>query len=182
MEQISLDEYDLFNSNKITLKEASADRRDKTTVEYMIHSEMEVIDFDTVKTKYINSFSASEECAKSCDALTQIKNNIVFIEFKNGCMKNKKKNVRDKAKDSLLIFGDITGKTLSYTRKNIDFVLVYNPEQNPPEKPSFNEIVNCISQKAHKEIVRFELEKLKNVYFRNVHTYTPKEFEKNYLT
>ena len=42
----------------------------------------------------------------------------------------------------------------------------------------FSYTVNCISQKAHKEIIGFELEKLKNVYVRNAHTYTPEEFEK----
>lgn len=182
MNQINLDEYDLFNSSKATLKETSADTRDNTTTEYMVYSEMEVINFDIVKTKYMNSLSASEECAKSCDALVQINNDIMFIEFKNGSMKHKNKNVRDKAKDSLLIFGDITGKTLSYTRKNLVFVLVYNPKQNLSERPSLDKIIDRINKKADTETIRFELEKLKGVYFRDVHTYTPEEFERNYLT
>lgn len=92
MDQINLDEYNLFNDSKATLKETSADTRDNATTEYMVYSEMEVINFDVVKTKYMNSLSASEECAKSCDALAQINNDIIFIEFKNGSMKNKKKN------------------------------------------------------------------------------------------
>lgn len=182
MDQINLDEYNLFNDSKATLKETSADTRDNATTEYMVYSEMEVINFDVVKTKYMNSLSASEECAKSCDALAQINNDIIFIEFKNGSMKTKKKNVRDKIRDSLLIFGDITGKTLSYTRKNLVFVLVYNPEQNPPEKPSLNRIIDNINQRAATETIRFELGKLKGVYFRDIHTYTPEEFERNYLT
>lgn len=55
-------------------------------------------------------------------------NSIAFVEFKNGRVKNQ--NVKNKLRDSLLIFLDVTGKTISYTRKHADFIVVYNAEEN----------------------------------------------------
>lgn len=34
-----------------------------------------------------------------------------------------------------------------------------------------------VSQKAGEELIRFDLERFKSLYFRDVHTYTEKEFE-----
>lgn len=52
-----------------------------------------------------------------------------IIEFKNGDMKSEKRRVKDKIRDSLLLFCDITEMRIAETRKAMDFILVYNIEK-----------------------------------------------------
>lgn len=47
----------------------------------------------------------------------------------NGKVNNR--NIKDKLRDSLLIFGDITGSTVLTARENAVFIVVYNQEKNP---------------------------------------------------
>lgn len=187
---IDLDCYPYFNKNKKSLKETSRDDSDLSNIQYMTQSELEVIDFDLVKRDYTNGLKLSEEGAASVDALIKFDNHIAFVEFKNGVMKKKKQNVKDKMRDSLLVFSDITKKDIAYTRQNADFILVYNLDKNPTpnqdtkgmlqESPSLIDIENFIALKAKKEIIRFDLEKYEKLYFRKVHTYSKEQFE-NYL-
>ena len=69
----------------------------------------------------------SEDRAASVDALVVKGDVIVFIEFKNGKVNNR--NVKDKIRDSLLIFNDITEKNLTYTRNKAELIVVYNEER-----------------------------------------------------
>ena len=127
---ISLNDYELFRTQK-SLKELSIDDSDADNIQYMTNSQLSAVDFDIAKRTYVNSLGLSEEQADSVDALLQTNDSIAFIEFKNGKMNNEKRKVKDKIKDSLLLFSAITGKTISYTRQKADFVLVYNVEKNP---------------------------------------------------
>lgn len=181
---IDLDEYFIFAENKITLKEASKDDSDISNIQHMTDCELEVINFDLVKRKYANSLKLSDEVAASVDALLQIGDHIVFVEFKNGKVKNH--NIKDKARDSLLIFCDVVGKTISYMRKRVDLIVVYNLEKNPlpnqikkgrfQESPSRIAIGNYFSEKAQKEYILFDLQRYERLYFREVHTYSKEEF------
>lgn len=76
-----------------TLKQTSYDDAKK---EYMTESEYPVIDFDAVKEAYLLNKGAKIEELKSADALVNCAQKIVFIEFKNGSMKNEKKGVKEK--------------------------------------------------------------------------------------
>lgn len=183
---INLDQYDLFAENKTTLKQASMDdSAGEDGIQYMTESQMEVVDFDMVKRRYANRQGCSEECAASVDALFSMGDHITFAEFKNGKVNNR--NVKDKIRDSLLIFSDITKKTASYTREHADLVLVYNQEKNPgskrikedelPVSPSRVTIGNWVCAKAGRELVLFDIGKYAPIYFRAVHTYTVEQFE-----
>lgn len=187
---INLDEYDIFQTNKSTLQELSKDDSDINNIQYMTDSQTSVIDFDKVKTEYANLLGISEETADSVDALHCFQEEICFIEFKNGNMKNEKKKVKDKIRDSLLIFCDITKKDISYTRENLSFILVYNIQKNPlpnqlkkfstQEAPSRDFIARHFMNLAQQEYIRFDLERFNKLYFNQVHTYSNKEFD-NYL-
>ncbi|MEB3060633.1 hypothetical protein VJJ74_05670 [Parvimonas micra] len=165
-------DIDIFRNNIISLKHSSYDNKNNC---HMTSDNMEVIDFDKVKREYLNNIGLSEECAKSVDAIIDFNGNFILIEFKNGKMKNEKKTVKEKIKDSLLIFGDIIGKTISSIRNDTKFILVYNESKN-----SKIEISKRVSYLAGEEIIRFDLEKYKGLYFQEIHTYTEKEFE-NYI-
>lgn len=166
---------DIHNPDfKMTLKETSLD---SSAGVYMTESEMEVIGFDYVKTAYANSFSMSEEYAASVDAIIERDSAIeYFVEFKNGKVEPKtKRNIKDKAKDSLLIVSDLCGITVSNTRNSAIFILVYNEEKNR-QGHQCGGIQKHVMELGNEELIRFDLEKLK-LYFKEVHTYNENEFE-----
>lgn len=184
---IKSEDYKIFKENLSTLKELSKDTSEKNNISYMTQSELKAIDFDTVKTQYANKLHLSEETASSLDAILLIHEHEVFIEFKNGNIKNEKRKIKDKIRDSLLIYCDITDKHISYTRANIVFILVYNEKKNPiphnlklensVRQNAREKIAEHIIKKANEELIRFDLEKFKTLYFKEVHTYTENEFE-----
>ena len=177
---INLDDYALFRDTKASLKELSKDDS-KPDICYMTESEIKAVDFDRVKRLYTNSLGRSEETASSVDGISHTQDTIVFIEFKNGNVETAK--VKTKVRDSLLIFCDITGTTVAFTRDTAEFILVYNEDRHPPSpediqpSPSRDLIVKGIARLAKQENIRFTLDIFKNLYFKDVHTYTKKEFD-----
>lgn len=182
---INVDLYPILNDNIESLKETSKDDSDTNNIQYMTTSEIAVVNFDLVKRSYVNGFGLSEGVATSVDAIVPMKDGILFVEFKNGKVNNR--NIKDKARDSLLIFLEIIGKNITFSRSNIDFVVVYNIEKNPlpnqitkgklQETPSRIVIADFFIKKAKKELILFDLERYEKLYFRNIHTYSKEEFE-----
>ena len=111
---------------KITLKEASMDKKNN---EYMVESNKKVVDFDQVKSFYVKDIKPVE-VPSSNDVYIDIGDEFYFIEFKNGNIRNERHKIVRKIYDSLLIFSDITGKTISFIRENGNYILVYNYEKN----------------------------------------------------
>lgn len=94
-------------------------------------------------------------------------------------MRNEK-NFKRKIPESLLILCDILHCNIADTRENYNLILVYNESKNPlpnQTKRSNISIAKHVCGKAHTELIRFDLEKYKRIYFNNVHTYTEKEFD-----
>lgn len=187
---IDLNSYEIFSESRQSLKETSKDDSNSQDIQYMTSSEMEVINFDLVKRKYANTLDLSEESATSVDAILPFRDRIIFLEFKNGIVNNR--NIKDKARDSLLIFLGIIKKSIEYSRRYIDFVVVYNAEKNPvssqeknrrlQETPSRVSIATCLMNKAGEEFIRFDLERYKTLYYRNIHTYTKENFDRYLLS
>lgn len=182
---IELNSFPIFSGNKASLKEISKDDSDSNNIQYMTELLWEAVSFDLVKRHYVNALGLSEEAAASVDAVIQLGETIAFVEFKNGKVNNR--NVKDKIRDSLLIFNDITGKNITYTRENAELVIVYNHEKNPlpnqlkkgktQDSPSRTAISDYFTAKAQKELILFDLERYEKLYFRRVHTYPPERFE-----
>lgn len=183
---INLDDYPLF-CIKASLKNLSLDDSDPNDIQYMTESELQAVDFDKVKEEYERSLGLVSDHADSVDAIMCTPESIVFIEFKNGKMKSERAKVKTKMRDSLLIFGGITGKTITYTRQHVDYILVYNESKNPlpnqltrdveQDSPSKRFIAKHLAQKGKQEFILYDLERFKQLYFREVHTYTQHEFE-----
>lgn len=174
---VNFEDLEKYNS---TISEVSLD--DTNTVS-MIESDISIISFDRLKTDYTIQFN-SRDNMKSADGL--FLENSTFVEFKNGkLIKNQKgkwiddkyeiQEIELKIKDSVLIFCDIAKKNLEYIRENFNFILVYNFEKNALDRFTDN-----LFRNSKKEIVRFGMNKHKNIIFRDVHTYTEEEF-KEYL-
>lgn len=181
-------EIQIFKDNIDTIREVSFDVENKV---HMIDSDVNVVNFDKVKTKYANNLKLSEEVSASVDALGFTEDSWVFIEFKNGKMQNEKRQIKVKIKDSLLIFCDIAKKNISETRKRMDFVLVYNEKLNPlpnqitrevqASTEARDKIGKYFMKKANKELILYNLENFQTLYFKAVHTYTENEFIESYL-
>lgn len=156
---------EIFGSSVGQLKEISSDTTNK---QYMTNSTKNVIDFDEVKNKYIaNCNPKGSSFLSSVDAIAEFER-ITFIEFKNGEIDKKtQRNICNKIRDSLLMFCDITGKNISYTRKNIDFMLVCNGDKN--DIPIINRVI------VNAEDFKFNI--FKNIYFREINICTVELFE-----
>lgn len=114
---INLDDFEIFNARKKSLKELSKDDSDPNNVTYMTCCELSSVDFDAVKDNYQRKLGLFGDRACSVDAVIQISDSVIFLEFKNGNMKNEKSKVKQKLRDSLLIFSDLTGMMITDTRK-----------------------------------------------------------------
>ncbi|OUQ54216.1 hypothetical protein B5E58_13135 [Tyzzerella sp. An114] len=173
----------VFKNNISTLKETSFDKDNNT---YMTEYDIPVIDFDGVKDDYIENLKLTE-IPKSNDALLKLaEDKFVFIEFKNGSVKPF--NVRRKIYDSTLIFTDILNIGISYMRKNVEYILVYNESKNKDSiqedkrknittPTSFNTIAKTITSYSGDNYVAFGLKDFENYCFKKVYTLTEKEFE-----
>ena len=172
---MKIEDYPIFSDHRDTLKEMSKDTSQGQS-QYMTERMEEAVNFDLVKRAYTNNLGLSEETASSCDSLAFLSAGPIFIEFKNG--KVKTADVKTKIRDSLLIYGGITGQTIADTRMQMEFVLVYNGQKNLDKSQSKAAIIAHLANRANTEYIRFDLERFQTLYFKAVHTYTPEEFEK----
>ena len=124
---MKIEDYQIFQDNMDSLKEMSKDTS-KGSVQYMTELMTQAINFDHVKRDYTNGLGLSEEVAKSFDTLSLLPDGPTFIEFKNG--KVHAGDIKNKIRDSLLIYGGITGQSITDTRRGMEFIVVYNPEKN----------------------------------------------------
>lgn len=198
--EIQCDKIALFRDNMSSLKETSKDS-DSPNPECMTNSEIAVINFDKVKESYIKNMKLSHTPCSN-DALYIDKNgDLYFIEFKNGIMTRPIIfNVYNKIYDSLLIFNDIVEQNISFCRKHVNFILVYNEGKNSSEdcdNESKHSSKDCemknqdsskakigkhFYSKAKKKYIRFGLEQFEKLYFQEVFTYTQQEFEDSFLS
>lgn len=196
-------ETDIFIDNKKPLFEVSKDSSDKENPVYMVGIDEDiskdiVIDFDDVKTAFCKKFHKSNEVFKSADALlySEVKNKLIFVEFKNG----KVKDVKTKLKDSLLVFSNIVDVDLKFCRKYLEYIVVYNYEKNKQyveqEKDKYRKegqnksqslsreyiegFVKPLFRLAKDEIILWDLKLMKDICVSEVHTYTVNEFIKYY--
>ena len=118
---------------------------------------------------------------QSNDALhIALGSNDTFIEFKNGSLRyeEKRKEVRRKVYDSVLMLTDIIGENISYTRKHLNYILVYNETKNPDdenidvktavqESQAREEISKSVFRLAQERKILFGLERFKGYCFNN---------------
>lgn len=183
-------EIDLNSKDFVcSLGKCSCDDNDKAHKVNMIESEIEAIKFDTVKASYAKSLGLIPGIVRSVDALIQDKktDTIFFIEFKNGRIVTKRRElleeddeliseIKEKVRDSLLIYNDITNSFISDTRDNTVLIIVYNEAKNPDVTQAQKIIREAVMARAKGEIIRFKMSCFKDIYFKEVHTYTEAQF------
>jgi hypothetical protein len=185
---IDINNFPILTRHISTLKETSKDDHNGI-VTYMTNAEAHAINFDDVKSEYVSLLALSES-PKSNDALFINSSDLAtFIEFKNGYFdKPKEFAVRKKVYDSILILNDIINENISFSRKHLDYILVYNESKNPDSKTSYSSsesrdyIDKTLLGFGNERLIKFGLERFQGYCFKNVYTYTEKEFEENFVT
>lgn len=170
-----------YENYKSTLKEISKDTSSKTSPVFMVDFYDEVIDYD----KFIEDYFLYSHCEckgppPSVDGLCKIDDTWCFIEFKNGKINQKeKRGIHSKIGHSLLILLKNENIQISETCEDILFILVYNEEKNSGTilSPSEKYMKKFILDRANKQIIRYDLEKYKKIYFKDVFTFTQDEFK-----
>ena len=169
---VHVSDFEIFSNQCSTLKETSKDHHGEEEL-YMTDSLMEVVDFDKVKEVYAENLHLQER-PKSNDAIYFGKNGeLTFIEFKNGTVEPYE--IRRKCFDSILILTDIIGKGISYTRENVNYILVYN------ETTAKDFIKKKFLEKGGKEFTKYGAGYFENYCFKSVHTWTADEFESKFV-
>ncbi len=197
----------IIDEKSSTLKITSYD---KDNNEYMVESNLEVCSFGDVKEWYVkNKVPLANPNPKSNDALFFDETESFFIEFKNGKIDNTVNyKLNKKIYDSLFMLFDLkyvdrkgdAVDSISYTRNNMNYILVYNEQkylqagptrqtregferQNIEVKMSQHRdiLFSTVKKLAKDELIKFGLDQFKNYLFKNVHTYTVKEFEENFI-
>ena len=191
-----------------TLKETSYDKENNT---YMVESNLLVCSFDKVKEWYIeNKIPYTNPNPKSNDALFFGEDTCFFIEFKNGKIDNRVNfELNKKIYDSLFILFDLHYKdkngelvnSISYTRNHMNYILVYNEEKYAEAGPTAqtkeglkrqeesrvttskhrDKLFSTMRKLAKEELIKFGLDQFENYLFKEVHTYTVKDFEENFI-
>ena len=158
--KISENFLEILEQCRTTMKKASWDKENK---EYMVKSELEVINFDNLKSKYCKMMKLNGEGIKS--------NDVLFIKNDKNI---KRYDLQQKNYDSILIFNDIFNKTLKDTRIEMDYILVYNSKYNKKLGGQFLGKMKIVTEKLG-------LEKFEKYFFNKVHTYSKEEFEEKFV-
>lgn len=166
------------NNLETTLDTITKLSLDEENHESLCNSEKKIINFD----KICNSYAKENRLLvipTSNDGLWIEDGKFTFIEFKNGKLNNEWHHLLQKNYDSLLILFDLNLEeklpdckmNLSYSRKNIDYILVYNGEKNP--RKDIHEKVFKLSKETSPRLAHLE-----GYLFRKVSILTAEEFMK----
>ena len=196
----------IIDELECTLEKASLDEDNGIP---MVNSQLMVCSFDKVKEWYVSErVPLANPNPKSNDALYFGEEECFFIEFKNGKISNEVNfEINKKIYDSLFILFDLEYRdkkgnlvnSISYTRSRMTYILVYNEEnyakfgatrqtkegierqKNISASHHRSELYKAMRKLANEEFILFGLDQFKNYLFKNVYTYTEKEFEQKFL-
>lgn len=153
-------------------------------------SEMLAVNFDKfTKTAYCPSIDSSYgEFAQSVDAtsFSEDLKTMYLIEFKNGTLKSKeKREITLKAYSTIIALHDLSDDyNMDFFRNNAVFILVYNDDNNPPDRCHHSRACDYIHAavftKAKLEDIpcRFEtIEHYRKHLFNKSYTYTKSQFK-----
>lgn len=168
----------IFQKNRSKFMDVSKDT--EHDVSMINDTTIPIYNFDGIMREYCKLHSISSQ--HSSDALYVDENRIAFIEFKNGKNEEiKPKDIIFKLYDSLMVLfdkgmglewcrKDYEGN-ISYSRSNIDFILVIRDESDPREK-----IEGHVSKRSD-----YGTGFVKGYLYHDVKIYSPTEFDHYFL-
>lgn len=187
MSKVSLEDYPK------SIKELSFD---SSANEFMVHTPVQAIDFDSVKDQFVSSMGKRECSApKSNDALyIDELGNYYFIEFKNGKNIQTSKGryeLMQKNYDSVFILAFLLSEKIETLREKLQYILVYNEEKH--DKEQLNErpvqesrerdnIGKSMFKKVNSPFIRFGQDFFKGYLFSEVFTLNREEFQEMFVS
>lgn len=169
-----------FCEYKATVEKCSYDEDNNVT---LIRSQEEMVDYDKVKYDYAVAVSP-ELVPCSVDGLfLDEKDEYILVEFKAGVIEIP--NILKKAYDSAFILAEKKTVNVSWLRKKVEFILVFNPEtafSDPNQKSRYN-MMRLGTKYSTKKIEFFQkaMRGLKGFIYKNVSELTADEFSDKYL-
>jgi len=159
---------------------------DTTNKEFLVDSNLKVINFDQFSKKYSSKFHLPVQ-PKTNDALyIDQDGKWTFIEFKNGNMKPA--DIYRKLYDSLIMLNEFEFVSWEFSRKNITYILVYNEDEYNSQygeglqvSASRTKIYNGIRNRANQTRNLYDLKKLEGYLFESIYTYNQDEFKANFV-
>lgn len=184
---MKINEFADLDSYKKSLKDISINKSDPNLTIYLTDSQLDAISFDDVKDEYVKSMNICEvPCSNDALFYDTSSKIYYFIEFKGGkidSLKNHK--LKLKIYDSLLIYLDLLEKTISDTRKDMEYILVYDESKEHSSNnftcESSTNIKKHLGKLSNDEYIQFGLARYKNFLFKDVHTYNLNDFQKNFI-
>ena len=186
-------DIEIIKESMSNLRKTSKDNNNK---EFLTESKLECCNFDRLTKKYMKKINSRGKTKnylpKSVDALLLLDKEgteeFIFIEFKNLAVEDEIYNVINKAKDSMMIFADISELKIDTIRRKSTFILVYRFEKNieiekddyiksqEKKEPSKKKIRKKIYKKAGEQIVSFNIKQFLEIYYDNIYTLDENEF------
>ena len=140
---------------------------------YLTKSKTKVINFDNFSHSIAESINPNNRPA-SCDVLLKLNNYYYFIEFKNGRIdEDEQYAIREKILESILVFLEQINQTISYSRNNCYFILVYN-RNTVVKRNGLERITNRIYNLIH-------LNKYEKMYLKRAFVYSIEDFNKFFI-
>jgi len=161
-----------------SFREISLDTNNR---EYLSNSPRGAYCYDDI----IGKVFAGRELPMSPDGLflDPLTHNIIFIEFKNGCVREKNRiELRLKGIEGIYSLLKWVLKDFSLLpEEQIDYIVVYNRHKiSDCPTPDRDNIVNYIGRLAREREIKFGLRRLKGTYFNDVITLNQDEFDRRY--
>lgn len=173
---------EIYQKHRSTLKKTSLDTSQNRNESMSDDVSIPVYNYDRV----VEEYSVREHISKPCsnDALYIDGNRITFIEFKNGGID--RDQLKKKVYDSLLVLfdsdmglewcrPDFIGN-ISFSRRNIDFILVWEDPTCNPKHVAQKRIHHHLSR-----LSKLGLARLKRYIYKNVQIMSKAEFQYRFV-
>ncbi|MDE6233164.1 MAG: hypothetical protein K2M60_07455 [Lachnospiraceae bacterium] len=165
-----------------SIKKISADTTNK---EFMLQSDLKVIDFDKFSKKYAHKFKIPI-LPKTVDGLYISKNDEwTFIEFKNGSIKTV--DIYRKIYDSLIMLVEMGYLTWENCRNNAQYIVVYNENEYGEKYLECRKEQNNLKIQSHiRSLAKqprklFDLKNLNGYLVNKTSTLTQIEFQAQFI-
>lgn len=126
----------------------------------LVESEICGIDFDALTAEYFEKYNCTHP-SRSNDSIIDYNFQDYFVEFKDQEKPNTNE-LREKIRNSLLVYLDKIDEKVSFARENLGYILVYNPNK----KNYYDRIRESVGKHTEN---RFGLKKdFEGLYFKEV--------------
>lgn len=171
--------HDTLKKHVCKLRKVSEDTNGK---EKMCDSVLKVVNFDKIPKEYAKTIKAPWIVSSNDALYISDDGQWYMIEFKNGTID--KLNLYRKIYDSIIMLMELEIiRDFHFARNNINYILVYNGDKSGKiQKSTAQQVIYAYGmERAKKEEVLFDIDKLEKYLLKETHTYTKENFQKKFI-